>query len=537
MQVKPPYFQECPNCHKEFGSRSLKIHAERCKSKVNNGSSSDPDTPETQDLKTSRQKGRLLPLQPSLSLTDDEIETSLSDELSALWPAKRPYESQPAKAVKKTKRRRERKRASPSTSLSERPNTATLPKPNILDESLKDKVDMTLTKKGLLAAVKLCSDVVVQRGLPNMRPRPPNRCFVTRPRREGGKAKNSVGMIRVGKNKNHDTTSGSSTSVSPYMNQKKIKERPVTSHLERPSRDGLELPHIHVRSQNFYEKGRTGQISHPISTRLSRRYKSKQRRGSSNDNKNRSPPRTFLDADVINANIKKTMSEIKMFKRSNNPSFTILRLAKAKLESKDRVPEPCRSCGRDDLPERLHTHRGNGEEKKDEPKPKLNSPLKKVETLDKHPNKSEPRPWISPSSRPRRNERSMSFDLQLSPLLSTRTMNKANPENNRPASTTTIKVIEISDENEATDGQSVMDVIVSEVKKEETANREVQEASVAVSAGFKLVRNDVVKTSNHYPQPRQSVLYDAVWNNFVTKAMENNLGNHCDGGRPVIYDY
>ena len=31
---------------------------------------------------------------------------------------------------------------------------------------------MTLTKKELMAAVKLCSDVAVQRGLPNMRIRP-----------------------------------------------------------------------------------------------------------------------------------------------------------------------------------------------------------------------------------------------------------------------------------------------------------------------------------------------------------------------------
>ena len=40
----------------------------------------------------------------------------------------------------------------------------------VLDESLKDKLDMTLTKKELLAAVKLCSDAAVQRGLPHMRP-------------------------------------------------------------------------------------------------------------------------------------------------------------------------------------------------------------------------------------------------------------------------------------------------------------------------------------------------------------------------------
>jgi hypothetical protein len=50
-----------------------------------------------------------------------------------------------------------------------RPKTATLKRPYILDESLKDKVDMTLTRKAFMAAVKLCSDAAVQRGLPNMR--------------------------------------------------------------------------------------------------------------------------------------------------------------------------------------------------------------------------------------------------------------------------------------------------------------------------------------------------------------------------------
>ena len=35
--------------------------------------------------------------------------------------------------------------------------------------TFQDKVDMSLTKKEFMMAVKLCSDVAVQRGLPNMR--------------------------------------------------------------------------------------------------------------------------------------------------------------------------------------------------------------------------------------------------------------------------------------------------------------------------------------------------------------------------------
>ena len=30
IQQKPPYFKECPICHREFGSKSLEIHKSRC---------------------------------------------------------------------------------------------------------------------------------------------------------------------------------------------------------------------------------------------------------------------------------------------------------------------------------------------------------------------------------------------------------------------------------------------------------------------------------------------------------------------------
>ena len=35
--AKPPFFRQCPSCHLEFGSRSLRIHLSRCKeNKVTN---------------------------------------------------------------------------------------------------------------------------------------------------------------------------------------------------------------------------------------------------------------------------------------------------------------------------------------------------------------------------------------------------------------------------------------------------------------------------------------------------------------------
>lgn len=54
--------------------------------------------------------------------------------------------------------RRSRRKKMRKAMSRERPKTATLPHPSILDETLKDKVDMTLTKKDLLAAVKLCNN-------------------------------------------------------------------------------------------------------------------------------------------------------------------------------------------------------------------------------------------------------------------------------------------------------------------------------------------------------------------------------------------
>ena len=72
--------------------------------------------------------------------------------------------------TRKSRRKRERDRHKTSVSADDdRPRTATLKRPFILDETLKDKVDMSLTKKEFMMAVKLCSDVAVQRGLPNMR--------------------------------------------------------------------------------------------------------------------------------------------------------------------------------------------------------------------------------------------------------------------------------------------------------------------------------------------------------------------------------
>lgn len=152
----------------------------------------------------------------------------------------------------KNRRKRSKKIRSDNTMSSgddeSRPKTATLKRPHILDESLKDKVDMTLTKKEFLAAVKLCTDAAVQRGHPNM---------------------------RIKANKGQKAAKGfQSQNNSPYMtkilgkikkkvipqqptetNTKVIPEiRPKTTKLERPSNANLDLPQINVKPQVVISK-------------------------------------------------------------------------------------------------------------------------------------------------------------------------------------------------------------------------------------------------------------------------------------------
>ena len=548
IQAKPPYFRQCPTCHKEFGSRSIQIHVARCQDKHAKGgmsSTSDPDSSDLNDtlipndsatkmlasaakqaaMETStkrsitRQNTRTIKPEkaPSRkyrttrgnSVSDDEIETSLSDELSASWPANK-FKKDETKQnvvtdkarVRRSKRKRDRKRDE-----SERPKTATLPRPSILDESLKDKLDMTLTKKELLAAVKLCSDVAVQRGLPNMRVRP-SRNFIAKnraahPVKLGQNANSGVGMIKIPRskkstsNKQESSTSGSSTSVSPYMSnspskgmkhqgRRKTMQRPVTSSLSRPSKDGLELPHIHILPQNFHRSKDSQSIHHPISQRLSRRFRAKNKRSEPEPPPpTRSRPKTVIDPDVINANIRKTMNEINMFRRVSRGPSSVLRIKPdvvATHEKKESVPEPCRSCGRNDLPERLHTHHSLTEKKDSKIPIRLESPPKKMEKLEQTlspSKKKDARPWVSPTAK-RKDKRSMSMDsVNLSPLRGARSSGsesspryRQKPEKKRPASTTTIKLVEISDESD----DSVADLPVVHHVHEKTESPSKKEA-------------------------------------------------------------
>ena len=174
----------------------------------------------------------------------------------------------------KNRRKRERKkeRSEANTSSGDeasRPKTATLKRPHILDESLKDKVDMTLTKKEFLAAVKLCTDAAVQRGHPNMRVKAIKASQI--------KAAHSVSMVTNNHSSKGFQSQNNSNTNSPYMtkiigkikkkvipdsttkisngnNGTSVEIRPKTTKLERPSNVSLDLPQINVKPQVVISK-------------------------------------------------------------------------------------------------------------------------------------------------------------------------------------------------------------------------------------------------------------------------------------------
>ena len=99
-------------------------------------------------------------------------------------------------------------------------------------------------------------------------------------------------------------------------------ERPKTTKLDGPSDITLDLPHIHVKPQ------------HVISNRLSRHLKLKNR-----------VKKTLHETQKLEPSI----GQIQLLGKQKTNSST----SKAKIGiPKDKIPEPCRSCGRSDFPER-----------------------------------------------------------------------------------------------------------------------------------------------------------------------------------------
>ena len=103
----------------------------------------------------------------------------------------------------------------------------------------------------------------------------------------------------------------------------KNDDRPKTTKLDGPSDITLDLPHIHVKPQ------------HVISNRLSRHLKLKNR-----------VKKTLHETQKP---LEPSIGQIHLLGKQKTNSST----SKAKIGiPKDKIPEPCRSCGRSDFPER-----------------------------------------------------------------------------------------------------------------------------------------------------------------------------------------
>ncbi|KAG7157422.1 Zinc finger protein 474-like, partial [Homarus americanus] len=136
--TRPPGFVECYVCQKEFGSRSIEIHEPQCLAKWRANNSKLPKS--RREASPSPPPGHPLhgaQLQVDMSPSPSVYTpTSDPDELSSSWPDQRQHLSRRADG-------RPRSASQGHAEKKNRPGTATLRRPKVLDMSLKNAVDMS----------------------------------------------------------------------------------------------------------------------------------------------------------------------------------------------------------------------------------------------------------------------------------------------------------------------------------------------------------------------------------------------------------
>ncbi|KAK7071235.1 hypothetical protein SK128_008912, partial [Halocaridina rubra] len=277
--TRPPGFVECYVCQREFGSRSIEIHEPQCLEKwkkrnnklPKNRRERTPSPPPGHPLYASKAQTDMSPTPAAYSPTSDP------DELSTSW-------SHPSKPRPKPSPSSHHPNGRPrSASFSEgtrrqRPSTATLKKPKVLDMSLQHSVDMSEMTRDMLDQVLLSKD-------------------------------NQAGSSDYSSDFTSSSTSSSVGSKSPFEDEgtsgdsesEARKIRPSTIRLPRPSR------HIAV----------------PVITSQT-----------SNSSRRTSSLRSFLPRSQ-----RRQLEDV-----FTGPKKTI------------EIPEPCLTCGKEENPERFHSH-------------------------------------------------------------------------------------------------------------------------------------------------------------------------------------
>ena len=295
---RPPSYQECPHCKKEFGSASLQIHLRRCsqdkgssgkkKKKKDDGNNNSANN-------NGSNKGIRGESNSNKKKMARDYEAEISNDLKNSWPRR------PNTAMSKKISSISRRRGDKSTSgRIQRPKTAVLKRPVILDEALKDKLDMTMTKKQFLAAVKLCKKENGSSRVPVMPVRRNRRAAVGYRRSNSIQSASSVGSART-------IVIASSAAATRSNNSQIIK---VGSPTKKTAASPKRIPPAQTT---------------PASSKI-------------------------VDLPKVEL---------------PNPALKLKNKAKAKKGKKgkggvpEKVPEPCNSCGRNDYPERFHTHGAN----------------------------------------------------------------------------------------------------------------------------------------------------------------------------------
>ncbi|XP_069185419.1 dentin sialophosphoprotein [Procambarus clarkii] len=262
---RPPRFVQCYVCHKQFGSHSIDIHEPKCLGKWRAFNATLPRnrreaTPSPPPGHPHHQEHHL---RPEMSPTPAAYTpTSDPDDLSSSW-----HDPQHQRL------RRPRSASYGDLSAKNRPATATLKKPKVLDLSLRNAVDMSQMTRSMVDQLILSRDS--QSGFSDY---------------------------------SSDFTSSSPSSVgskSPFddsgdSENESRRARPSTMRLPRPSRN----------------------IAVPVITSASRPTK-----------------RTSSLRSFIPRNRRRQVEEV----------FT-------GPKNKVKIPEPCLTCGKEQNPERFHSH-------------------------------------------------------------------------------------------------------------------------------------------------------------------------------------
>ncbi|XP_068202301.1 muscle M-line assembly protein unc-89-like [Palaemon carinicauda] len=147
LTTRPPGFVECYVCQREFGSRSIEIHEPQCLEKwkkrneklPKNRRERTPSPPAGHPLRVAQSETAMSPT-IAFESTDDP------DELSTSW-------SHPKNPKPRRPEGRPRSASFTEGAKRDRPSTATLVKPKVLDMSLRDRVDMSVLTREMLDEV------------------------------------------------------------------------------------------------------------------------------------------------------------------------------------------------------------------------------------------------------------------------------------------------------------------------------------------------------------------------------------------------